>query len=158
MSKSIPPQCVWKADQWMVLTRSHAWSTCTVVKEITESVQSHVQLWHAFRKVRASDEMYIPTVMSLLGLIQPCWDTSELNPDLGKAIWNRRVTYCDWSLNLKNPETFPIERRSEFQDVRRVLTIARKEGCLFARKFSMERSDEISGEEWMQMISSINDV
>ena len=78
----------------------------------------------------------------------------------------RRVTYCDWSMNARNPETFTITNQDEFSDVKRVVRLAREEGCLFARKFVLKGSvsDDnknesspssiITGDQWFEIIST----
>ena len=64
----VPARYVWKADQWVVLTRSHA----EAISSLTAGryLDGHRTLWHAFRNVRASDEMYVPTALSILGVIR----------------------------------------------------------------------------------------
>lgn len=47
----------------------------------------------------------------------------------------KRLTYCDWSMSARNPAKFPIDRQDLFKEFRSVVQLARKEGCLFARKF-----------------------
>ena len=48
----------------------------------------------------------------------------------GECICRRRMTYADWSVSAKNPASFTARR--EFLEVAHK---ARREGCLFARKF-----------------------
>ena len=144
----VPARYVWKADQWVVLTRSHA----EAISSLTAGryLDGHRTLWHAFRNVRASDEMYVPTALSILGVIRrpsgggevgdddddvysPGGGGARRRPDgensAGPGIRRRRVTYCDWGSGAKNPTSFgPAEWG-------RVASAARGEGCLFARKF-----------------------
>ena len=47
----------------------------------------------------------------------------------GEYIRRRRMTYADWSVSAKNPASFTSREWKE------VVEKARKEGCLFARKF-----------------------
>jgi len=195
LSPFIPKENIWKADQWMVLTRFHALCICIIQDEEDMSTMkqqqqemtipsSHstnrnegdgkkkIELWKTFRKVRASDEIYFPTLLSLLGLIQSSTQNSivlgDMNtqtmkdnllldyPYLGDDIVNRRVTYCDWSNNAKNPETFLMDN---IHELKRIISEAKKEGCLFARKFKYLEDHDASftvrgniTETWMELI------
>jgi len=70
---SIPQSHVWKADQWILLMRHHAWPILSLIDDAVQNVsnkdRSLLALWQCFRGVKASDEMYFPTVMSLLGIL-----------------------------------------------------------------------------------------
>ena len=128
---NIPHNYIWKADQWMVLNRSHADAVASLP---TKHLNGH-QLWPAFRKCRASDEIYFPTVLSILGIISrqdgeaQVDDTSKGESCAGSEVRRRRVTYCDWSQGAKNPASFTS------CDWKGVVVKARGDGCLFARKF-----------------------
>lgn len=131
-SSDIPQNLIWKADQWIVLNRAHG----EAVASIPDKYLNGRSLWYAFRKCRASDEMYIPTALSILGIIARPAGVEEVEDDTcksescaGDQIRRRKVTYCDWSLSAKNPSSFTA------QDWAGVLSKAREEGCLFARKF-----------------------
>ena len=106
--------------------------------------------------------------MALLGLIPspplemngtPQLDTPIVAyPHLGEGIVNRRVTYCDWTNNAKNPETFIL--RKDDGSLKRIIHEAQEEGCLFARKFKLQgrasghslAEDAIAAKEWMEII------
>lgn len=127
----IPQNLIWKADQWMVLTRAHG----EAVANIGNNYLNDRHLWPAFRKCRASDEMYFPTALSILGIIARPSGVTEVD-DLSKGescagdqIRRRKITYCDWSMGAKNPAPFTSD------DWKEVVSKARREGCLFARKF-----------------------
>ena len=92
---------------------------------------------------------------------------------MNKEIVKRRITYCDWSMSAKNPASFEIDRNESFQELKRVIRLAREEGCLFARKFTPpitktmttpgdpaeERSSAstgITGEEWLEIVKKIS--
>lgn len=80
-------------------------------------------------KVSVTDEMYIPSVLSLLGLINTRRSACE--------IVKRRVTFCDWSMSARNPETFDHIPTDLFQQ-------AREEGCFFFRKIRLRNSAQSS--------------
>lgn len=74
------------------------------------------KIFQAFRQVRASDEMFFPTIMCLLGFIS---SEAETSPDqnysiphklivrtLNPQITLHRSTYCDWSEGKGNPRLF----------------------------------------------------
>ena len=52
------------------------------------------------------------------------------NENSKDIIKRRKVTYCDWSTNAKNPVTF-----SGTKDLKVVIERGRQHECLFARKF-----------------------
>ncbi len=122
-------------------------------------------LWTAFRNCRASDEMYFPTALSILGILQR-GDNGEEVDDLsrgescaGKEIRRRKITYCDWSMGAKNPAAYTSKDWKDIADK------ARSEGCLFARKFVPRRGKMMGGstgndgiisyQEWVDKIVGI---
>lgn len=129
----IPPGNVWKADQWMVLNRVHA----EAVAELPGRYLGGRDLWSAMRRVRASDEIYFPTAMSILGILRRPSDVAGVEVDenssgescAGDGVRRRKVTFCDWSMEAKNPASFTAG------DWRGVARRARSEGCLVVRKF-----------------------
>ena len=148
----IPSQYIWKSDQWVILTRKHALAITTLPRAYLNDISL---LDTVFTNVRASDEIYIPTVLSIVGIIhrpmgvrevedynydtitmtsgQKCKRrriTKEEESRIGYEIRRRRSTYCDWSMGAKNPVSFSTV--DEWNDV---VCKAREEGCLFARKF-----------------------
>mmetsp|Transcript_2920 Transcript_2920/g.5470 ORF Transcript_2920/g.5470 Transcript_2920/m.5470 type:complete len:694 (+) Transcript_2920:79-2160(+) len=202
MDPAIPSMHIWKADQWILLTRHHAWPMISLLEEAVQNVQAsfntrgsddnegrykrdglHLGLWQCFRNVKASDEMYFPTLMSLLGILEggDCEENienmntkdSRIEHANGSTCVNekeaciKRVTYCDWSENAKNPATFTIRRKDNFKEFKKVIKLAREEGCLFARKFTMPEDDlneadpsekvNIStGEDWLNLVKACN--
>ncbi|KAL7436208.1 hypothetical protein ACHAXM_005075 [Skeletonema potamos] len=126
---NVPHNYIWKADQWMVLTRLDAEAVASLPSKLNGR-----QLWPAFRKCRASDEIYFPTALSILGIVsrqngEAQVDEFSKGESCAGRIRRRRITYCDWSLSAKNPASFTS------QDWKDVAFKAREEGCLFARKF-----------------------
>jgi hypothetical protein len=61
----IPIENRWKADQWHCLSRPHA----LAVLELDAHLRPHLQLWNSFTRINASDEMYFPTALSILGIL-----------------------------------------------------------------------------------------
>lgn len=61
ISVGVPSESVWKADQWVALTRTHALALLALPKLFGQEV------WSLFRGVSASDEMYFPTCLAVLG-------------------------------------------------------------------------------------------
>lgn len=117
VDRVVPKNCIYKADQWIILSRPHAEA---VMSNLDRNLPSGAFLWQCFSQTKASDELYFPTALSLLG-IMPSSPELEI----------RRVTYADWSESARNPASFS----KGVEDLKRVAPIARKEGCLFARKF-----------------------
>lgn len=189
--RAIPTERIWKADQWIMLTRHDAWPIVSLIDDAVQAVQdsernnrSHndhrnnsslqLGLWQCFRRVKASDEMYFPTVMSLLGILgedkdNSSGDNEDSNDDIGQSsVHRKRVTYCDWSMNAKNPAAFELDRKNNFKELRDVVKAARKEGCIFARKFAISPKGPvqedvdykkgeklITGEEWSTLIQKM---
>jgi hypothetical protein len=157
INRRVPGQYRWKGDQWVLLSRRHA-------SKIIELDRPHIspkhQLWQSFNAINASDEMYIPTVLALLGYLRFTADgddtqrprdphaislsasgsdkegapTSDPSASVSKneCILLKPVTYTDWSAGMKNPVTFS----HGVTDLRRIGKIAREKGCLVARKFA----------------------
>ena len=203
--KAIPRKYIHKADQWIALTRHHAWPIISLIDEAVKSVQQNyikndrhdrhhhdrhqhhhhlkVAMWHCFQSVKASDEIYFPTAMALLGILKTVdeddddgdgtnkdiknnttitnknaiTDTDQTNNSTEEEIASKRVTYCDWSENAKNPACFMINKQqdSKFVELKKRISLARDEGCLFARKFTPGGYDEerkISVYEWAKII------
>jgi hypothetical protein len=148
----IPPTLIWKADQWIILNRSHG----RAVASLPDKYLNGRSLWYAFRRCRASDEMYFPTALSILGVIVRSKGVTEVEDGnelcAGSEIRRRKVTYCDWSTSAKNPASFTVK------DLEGVAKKARGEGCLFARKFVVltrregEGDGIVSVEDWLSLM------
>jgi hypothetical protein len=150
ISQAIPTQKIWKADQWIVLTLNHAEQILDIPSKLTDPQA----FYQCFAQVRASDEMYFPTALAILGLIHTTTTTTTTDKNqgsttttirmIGPNVQKRRITYCDWTGGAKNPVTF-----YNVQDLQNCISVARKEGCLLARKFS---SDSITLQQWSNLI------
>lgn len=160
-SSDIPPRLIWKADQWIVLNRTHGEAAASLPREYLNGRT----LWYAFRRCRASDEMYFPTALAILGVIARPAGVTEVDDAndgneqcAGDRIRRRKVTYCDWSVSAKNPASFTAK---ELEDV---TMKARGEGCLLARKFvPLSRSGQgaggdtgiVSVEDWRALMQKL---
>eukprot|EP00581_Thalassiosira_minuscula_P031327 CAMPEP_0183767812 /NCGR_PEP_ID=MMETSP0739-20130205/12408_1 /TAXON_ID=385413 /ORGANISM="Thalassiosira miniscula, Strain CCMP1093" /LENGTH=583 /DNA_ID=CAMNT_0026006753 /DNA_START=12 /DNA_END=1763 /DNA_ORIENTATION=+ len=144
----IPPNYIWKADQWMVLTRTHGRAIATLSSNY---LAGYPPLWTTMKNVRASDEMYFPTAAAILGILHRPPGRKEVDDDTttniiqqqrnnnkeslaGKQVRRRKITYCDWSVGAKNPASF-----TTVEEWRDVVKKARGEGCLLARKFVVRK-------------------
>lgn len=94
------------------------------------------ELWPLFSKVSASDEMYIPTCLGLLGAIERGADGGSFS---SQVVACRRVTYCHWGASPKSPDSFDC-----LDD--KAVKAALEEGCVLARKF---KPGGVGWEEWM---------
>lgn len=121
--RMVPQQFRWKADQWSVLSRPHA----AAVVNMDQHMRSGDQLWNSFARINASDEMYFPTALACLGILKE--DDTAAVPQVSK----RAVTYTDWTEGMRNPAT----HTNGVRDFSKIAKIARKQGCLFARKFAL---------------------
>jgi hypothetical protein len=81
---------VGKCDQWIMLSYKHAQIICATVKQ-------NPSIWSSFENLRASDEMFFPTLLAIaLGGIEK----------LRAEIIERRITMVDWTEHKANPKTF----------------------------------------------------
>ncbi len=172
----IPDSCRYKADQWILLSRRHAVHILTIDEHITHPPH---QFWTLFQRISASDEMYFPTSLGILGLLKDDDDvvTTTNNTTLQQQqqqptslVLKRPVTYTDWSQGMRNPTSFTNGRR-DFETVAR---LARKQQCLLARKFVMvnssgddsatsvgiearNQSGQITVDEWMSSVQQLSE-
>lgn len=135
LTEIIPSDCICRSDQWVMLTVDHVQEILRLADFASEQLAktqlikrnsdfaNHIII-DKFKNVKASDEMYFPTVLAILGHI-----TVGSTPQRGASsgVLRRRVTYCNWEGQNRSPKTF-----STF-DLEAV-TKARAEGCLFFRK------------------------
>ena len=66
IDRVVPQVLRYKSDQWILLSRWHA----SLVLELDRHLPSPAQLWNCFSKLSASDEMYFPTALAVLGLLK----------------------------------------------------------------------------------------
>lgn len=114
----VPQLCVWKAlPGWIMLTRKHAQAIVDLPSMIGGD-----ELWPAFRRVFAPEEVYFPTMLAVLGVLRP-------NAEETDEVVRKSVTHAQWAKNGDaRPVTFDVLTRQ-------LLTELRETGSLFARKF-----------------------
>lgn len=182
INRRIPGQYRWKADQWVLLCRKHA---SQIIGIDRPHIPYKYQLWHSYREINASDEMYIPTTLALLGYLRFTSngeDTQRLRgisvTDKGdkptesatpentyEFVKKHPITYTDWTTGARNPATFA----NGLKDFKRVSMLARDMGCLVARKFapyiappgvdkaSLQITGQLSVEEWRKEIDILKE-
>lgn len=142
--KLVPSCFRWKADQWMALSRRHA----IAVRQMDNHMPETARMWkRGFSNINASDEMYFPTILAILGILKPQiskdQSVEESGADRTKAgetvqqkegkaggVLLRPVTYTDWSEGMKNPKSHVST------DLDSVVQLAKGQGSLLARKFT----------------------
>jgi hypothetical protein len=127
--RMIPQSCRWKADQWTVLSRAHA----AAILNIDQHMRPADQLWNSYARINASDEMYFPTALAILGILKEEDNSTTTVAPTMPQVAKRAVTYTDWTEGMRNPATYT----NGVRDFQRVAKIARQKGCLFARKFAL---------------------
>lgn len=161
--RKIPGQYRWKADQWVALCRRHA---SQILGMDRPHISPKYHLWQSFREINASDEMYIPTSLALLGFLrfsgsgddtQRSRSLSMSGPDEGKpndpkspsssaTATNSGTSANQYKFVVKRPVTYtdwtggmrnPMTFAKGLADFSRVARLARTKGCLVARKFAL---------------------
>lgn len=136
-------RCVLKSDQWLLLSAHHARRLFSFLQHTTAAPQSEDSslsaktlllhgVFRLFQGVRASDEVFFPTLLALLLFGNRSHSGGELNEDLrSNHITSRRLTYCDWSESARNPKSFRVLEAA-------AVALARQERCVFFRKIQFE--------------------
>mmetsp|Transcript_33306 Transcript_33306/g.48225 ORF Transcript_33306/g.48225 Transcript_33306/m.48225 type:complete len:312 (+) Transcript_33306:457-1392(+) len=126
----------------------------------SSSRSSDHRFFELFQGVHASDEMFFPTGLAILGHL-PSADVTPDPPTSQKGkghqwrVIQRRVTYCDWSESPKNPKQFDDWRQAvECSHVARALT----EGCWVLRKIKMASRGPTRLMEWTKVVYSNEEV
>ena len=159
--RMIPGACRWKADQWLLLSRKHAEAVLHMDRHM---LRSQDQLWNAFANVNASDEMYFPTALGVLGILRD--DDNENDTTIAVS------AAAAAAATIESPETdqtttaetkvqaataaaaaSEVEKRAvtytdwtegmrnpstfpaALREFSKVASAARQQGCLLARKF-----------------------
>lgn len=132
----MPDGCVFKASQWVLLSRAHAAAVIDLMQQVghTSAHSSNEKqkgtadasetlpvlsnaLFSAFELVgKASDEMFFPSCLAIVGAIQPSsleGDSSTCNNDTSTvtnthSVYKLQVTYCDWTDNAKSPQEYSL--------------------------------------------------
>lgn len=137
----IPRQFIHKSDQWLVLTRYHS---SLIVRDVPRTFSNYCRrpLYTYFDTVKASDEMYFSTILSMSGV------------NFDDEIYKQCVTYCDWEgmSNTKNPATFTSIK--EMKDVYDKIIV--DGGYYFGRKFQFKDNNDggrLSVEDWLKIVN-----
>eukprot|EP01032_Pedospumella_encystans_P010025 gene10025-11750_t len=136
LSRALPDGCVFKASQWVLLSRAHAVAVIDLMQRVgrtsaytssekqnsTASASETLPalsntLFSAFELVgKASDEMFFPSCLAIVGAIQPSsmeGHNSTSNNDtpagtITNSVFKQQVTYCDWTDNAKSPQEYSL--------------------------------------------------
>ena len=112
-TKYIPKECVRKCDTWIMLTRQHAHA---VLVEVPALVGSAV--WPHFSRVKVADEIFMPTMMTVIGAIKGGGVPGGSGKRMGSAgdpavvdqrtdqVERRKTTHVDWSKGGPHPKAF----------------------------------------------------
>ena len=168
-SPVVPAECVCKSDQWVALTRTHAELVCGLPAAI-----GHTEMWQAFRKSCASDEMYFATLLCCAGAL-PDRNEARSRAEAGvvagagaaaanssdhnistaagsNEVTPRKLTFVEWiypDLDDYSGKTSLADRPVTYGELTEVLVArARAEGCIFARKFKGAGA----AKEWAELV------
>jgi hypothetical protein len=158
LQEVFPEGCVNKASQWVLLSRTHALAVLGLMQRFdqrrSQSTNPAVpplgeELFTAFgRGVRASDEMFFPCCLAVLGFIKPppvattnaTRDVEASSSGDGGAdsqpppvgvVLRQQLTYADWRGQAANPITytsFPAPLVQEVTGVPISITITTADG------------------------------
>lgn len=149
----MPKECIFKSDQWCLLTRKHAVELVFLsyylryneseLKKVIEDAQEGAVLKRLRQEfggrrhpalfamddggVRVTDEMYIPSMLAILGHIPLLHDLPTTST---VEVFRRRFTFADWSQNTCSPKSFTNLEQSD-------LLLPAQEGCVFMRKVTL---------------------
>mmetsp|Transcript_17137 Transcript_17137/g.22246 ORF Transcript_17137/g.22246 Transcript_17137/m.22246 type:complete len:439 (+) Transcript_17137:48-1364(+) len=160
LSNALPLACTWKAPQWILLSRDHArlisMGLPIEVGSYYHADREKHQLWRLFSKTTAADELYFPSLLAVCGELErepntPNSSDPHSSGVLAPRISRRRLTYCDWTARGRSPATL-----HEFTP--EIISIARTEGCLFARKFVPSACLDTNQWENAMRIASSNNI
>jgi hypothetical protein len=108
----IPKEFIWKADQWVMISRFHALEVVELIDRLkTETRKETIEspVFDLFQGTNASDELFFPTVMTILGYQFTEDSAASITSASGEeeeVIVKKRLTYVDWSDNGRSPKTF----------------------------------------------------
>ena len=114
---------------WCLLSRKHAQHILDLPNQL-----NNMNLWPAFEKVWAPEEVYFPTALNICGLMD--------------EVVKRAVTHSEWdhkAVNLQD-RAHPLCYDGQFSD--ELVCRVRGEGCLFLRK--MKQSIDV--EVWQNIV------
>eukprot|EP00949_MAST-11_sp_MAST-11-sp1_P004137 g4137.t1 len=132
----IPREYVCKSDQWVLLTEAHA----RMVLELPQKIGcTQSEIWKAFQKSCASDEMYFSTLLCCCGLIP---GRLELERDgttsKVQGYESRKLTFVEWNFADLDDYTSGkalADRPTVFKELEvSIIAAAVEKGCMFLRK------------------------
>ena len=134
LSNSIPSSSIYKAlPGWCLLSRKHAES----ILHLCEKELGGMNLWPAFERVWAPEEVYFPTVMSLCGFLDNYNENDDgiNNNNINNEVLNRSLTYSEWDTRASNHKdrAHPLTYDDKF-DYKLVRRVRNETGALFLRK------------------------
>lgn len=129
----IPQDCIFKADQWILLSRQHAQQVISLPALIEKKLEGRVakvegqtsaedggkekeaapgggggryrnKMLQLFKKTRASDEIYFPCSLGVLNMLSMA--SGAEGGETASTVKKRQVTHCDWSDGGKNPREY----------------------------------------------------
>mmetsp|Transcript_32990 Transcript_32990/g.69426 ORF Transcript_32990/g.69426 Transcript_32990/m.69426 type:complete len:554 (-) Transcript_32990:32-1693(-) len=130
LRNSVPRETVYKAlPGWCLLSRKHAQSILNIPVQL-----EGLNLWPAFERVWAPEEVFIPTALALGGHMD--------------EVSRRSLTHSQWDERAANHKdrAHPLSYDGCFDD--KIVARVRRDGCLFLRK--MKRSLDVS--IWEQIV------
>lgn len=128
LKEEMPDECVLKSDQWVMLNRPNV-SQILNFENLTK-----ISIWDIMSNVvKASDEMWIPSVLCVL------------NNGLDGKVDKRKVTYVDWGQETRSPITFDKITPD-------LIRKARDTGSLFMRKFRSQNPNWLIN-DWHKVIN-----
>ena len=129
-TKYIPKECVRKCDTWVMLTRKHAHAVLVDVPRAAGS-----QVWPHFSRVKVADEIFMPTMMTVIGAIRGggvpggSGKRDDSTSERKDEVERRKTTHVDWSKGGPHPKAFESFDEQVQKD-------GLGNGCIFARKFA----------------------
>ncbi len=114
---------------WCLLSQKHAIDIINIPSQL-----AGMNLWPAFERVWAPEEVFFPTALAISGNME--------------EVSRRALTYCHWATHASNQKdrAHPIAYDGCFDDT--LVSRARADGCLFMRK--MKRPINLS--VWEQIV------
>ena len=116
---------------WCFLSRKHAQSILNIPSQL-----EGMNLWPAFERVWAPEEVFIPTALAICGHL----DDDEVS--------RRALTHSQWDERAKNHKdrAHPISYDGCFDD--ELVSRVRRDGCLFMRKLKKQLDVNV----WEQIV------
>ena len=128
-----------KGDQWISLSGREAKAVDIALTHFESNSQSSTPFWRLFSRTTASDELFFPTLLSILGVLET------------DHIQKRQVTLVDWEGYTKNPRLWRPEETGD------VLKKAKEGGELISRKFDSSRGFEgVDLRKWKELVLGEN--